>query len=383
MWTKSAIVFRLIVLAALAAVVPAARLHLGTRGADQQQHRALKGPPVRNCKVTGSTKVAIYVGGGTGASSKLWAEALIDFWKTGKIKPGDSTDLNDGGGKTFAGDATLEYLTLDNSEFEACSASDFANLDFFFMPGGSAYVIQDSLQAEGKAKLTAYLDGGGSYVGMCAGGYYAARGYYWKGYDGAPTDNCKDQFCRYEISGTFSFSSNTQDFTVHEWNGNSYHSDLLAYGPLSQVLVEGPIEEIAGPWRADSNPDAPYDSHLLKTDDPAMPYLRSIYWGGATERYIHTSDAAASSWGTEHAHFVNDTDALNIDLPSPADDGTLWSLKSVETTNGGKIIISSAHLEASLFHKGSEFGGAEFGDGGMTECQQYNNYVYLIKKITT
>lgn len=39
-------------------------------------------------------------------------------------------------------------------------------------------------------------------------------------------------------------------------------------------------------------------------------------------------------------------------------------------------MISSAHLEASLFHKSSGF-----DNGGMTECQQYNNYVYLIRKI--
>ena len=337
MWNQSAILFRLVVLAALpaatAATADAAHLNLGThQDADHQHHRDLRGKKTvkSNCKVTDSTDVAVYVGDGTGASSRLWAEALVDFWRTGRRVPGGAARLNAGGsasGTTFAGDPDLEYVTLSTREFEACSAAEFFGLDFFFMPGGSAYEIQDALQSEGKDKLTAYLDNGGSYVGMCAGGYYATRGYYWKGYDGAPTDNCKDKFCRYETSGTYSFSSATEDFTVHEWNGRSYHSDLLAYGPLAQVLVEGPIEEIAGPWRADSDPDAPYDSHLLRTDDPAMPYLRSIYWGGATEGYVHTSAAAAAAWGTEHAHFVRDAaGGRNDDLVSPADDGALWPL---------------------------------------------------------
>lgn len=92
------------------------------------------------------------------------------------------------------------------------------------------------------------MNQGGNYVGFCAGGYYLARGYYWKGDDGAPTDNCRNKFCRYEVSGTYSYDENTKDFITHEWGGTSYHSHLMAYGPLSQVIVEGPIEEIAGPW---------------------------------------------------------------------------------------------------------------------------------------
>jgi hypothetical protein len=96
-----------------------------------------------------------------------------------------------------------------------------------------------------------------------------------------------------------------------------------------------------------------------------------IYWGGATENYVYTDNI---SWGTEHAHFKTDV-MSNNDLDFP-DDGSLWTLKSVDTGNGGRIMISSAHLEASLFHTTSSF-----DDGGMTECQQYNNYTYLLKKM--
>ncbi len=327
-----------------------------------------------SCKIVDGTDVAIYIGTGTGASSRLWAEALIDFWKTGARAPGSATALN-AGGTTWAGQADIQYATLNLSEFNACTADDLAKAALFFMPGGSAYEIQDSLGSSGKAALTSFLDQGGHYVGMCAGGYYAAAGYYWKGDDGAPVDNCKDQFCRYGITGTFSYDTATRDFTRHEWNGTSYHSDLLGYGPLSDVYVEGPIEEIAGPWRADSNPNHPYDSHRVYTNDGLMPSLRVIYWGGATENYIHTPTSTWGGQAVEHAHFEQDPMG-NQDLFFP-EDRSLWALKSIETAAGGSIMVSSAHIEASLFHS-----AAPFNDGGMTECQQYNNYTFMVRKMS-
>lgn len=324
------------------------------------------------CKILPETDVAIYVGGGIGPNSALWAEALMEFWKTGSKQPGQPEKLNDVGAITWEGDANVNYVTLTLFEFNACSAENFAGLKLFLMPGGSAYEIQDNLGSSGKSKLTDYLNSGGNYIGFCAGGYYAAKGYFWKGDDGAPVENCKNKWCRYETNGTFSFDDAAGDFTVHEWNGTSYHSELLAYGPLENILVEGPIEEIAGPWHdVDSTPKHPYDSHLITTDDTTMPELRVIYWGGATDNYIYTNNAP---WGKPLAHFSSDFNGNNdLDFPQAE---ALWALKSVPTGQGGHILISSAHIEASLFHN-----GATFDNGGMTECQQYNNYAYLLKSI--
>ena len=324
--------------------------------------------PGLSCKISADTDVAVYVGGGIGANSRLWTEALLHFWQTGHRAPDEAVSLNPNGTSTWSGDEQINYVTLTLAEFEACGPSDLQNLSFFIMPGGSAYEIQYNLGQSGKELLTAYLDSGGNYLGICAGGYYAMRGYYWKGDDGAPTDHCRNQFCRYETNGTFSFDPGTADFTRHEWGGTSYHANLLAYGPLSDVLVEGPIEEIAGPWHADSNPNHPYDSHLVTTNDPQTPTLRTIYWGGATENYLYTSN---SSWGDPKAFYSSDT-AGNHDLDFPQD-GALWALKSVASDSGGKLVLTSAHLEASLHYH-----AAPFANGGMTECQQYNNYTYLI-----
>ena len=44
-----------------------------------------------------------------------------------------------------------------------------------------------------------------------------------------------------KLAGTFSYDAGTQDFAVHEWGGTSYHSNLLGYGLLANMYVEGPI----------------------------------------------------------------------------------------------------------------------------------------------
>jgi len=94
--------------------------------------------------------------------------------------------------------------------------------------------------------------------------------------------------------------------------------------------------------------------------------LRQVYYGGSTEGYIYTS---AGDWGLELAHFISEDE----DLDYPHD--SLWTLKETTTSSGGKIVISSAHIEASLFY-------TSIGDGGMTECQQYNNYVFMTRAIS-
>jgi len=152
---------------------------------------------------------------------------------------------------------------------------------------------------------------------------------------------------------------------------NAHARDFSRKGPLANVIVEGPIEEIAGPWAVASNPNAPYDSHVVQPTDPQVPLLRQIYYGGATENYIYTN-TSESNWGTELAYFRSGSHDGDLSFP----DNSLWTLKETNTAPGGKIIISSAHIEASLFY-------TSIGDGGMTECQNYNNYVFLTRSISS
>lgn len=147
-------------------------------------HRRL--PKQWGCKITpGATKVGIYIGSGIDPSSSKWAQALASFWQTGMRGPPGSgyenTPLNVNGGATYTGDATIEYVTLTNSEMERCYNDELDSLSLFVVPGGTAYGIQDAIGSNGKAAIKRYLDNGGNYIGFCAGGYYLASGYYWKG----------------------------------------------------------------------------------------------------------------------------------------------------------------------------------------------------------
>ena len=143
-----------------------------------------------NCKIA-CERVGIYIGGssitrgGIDDSSKMWAQALAAFWQTGAQGPPGSgyenVQLNAGGGASYNGDASATYVTLTLSELQDCYGGELNNLELLVMPGGSAYEIQDALGAAGKAAIRSYLDNGGNYLGFCAGGYYIAKGYYWKG----------------------------------------------------------------------------------------------------------------------------------------------------------------------------------------------------------
>src|SRR5690606_9878232 len=50
----------------------------------------------------------------------------------------------------------------------------------FIMPGGASRYAAAKLNGAGNKAILDYVSGGGTYIGICAGAYYAARAIEWK-----------------------------------------------------------------------------------------------------------------------------------------------------------------------------------------------------------
>ena len=56
---------------------------------------SIKSSSATECKVVDETDVVIYIGQGTTRTTQMWAEALIDFWRTGRRHQEDTAPLNE------------------------------------------------------------------------------------------------------------------------------------------------------------------------------------------------------------------------------------------------------------------------------------------------
>jgi hypothetical protein len=72
------------------------------------------------------------------------------------------------------------YLT--GADLAQCSLKSFPNLKPYVQPGGNAYDQQLGVGSVGKANILDYINSKqGTYLGTCAGWFFASDGYYWEG----------------------------------------------------------------------------------------------------------------------------------------------------------------------------------------------------------
>ena len=120
----------------------------------------------------------------------------------------------------------------------------------FAMPGGGAYRMQSSVGAAGKSHILHFRQSGGTYVGTCAGFYFASTNYFWQ--IGSPG------------------------------GGNYTHANLLGLFPS----VEGSITTIQ-----DYDID-PYWRLTIIDDVQQQQSLQALYWGGPTRGWRSTPTTA-------------------------------------------------------------------------------------------
>ncbi|MBW2975229.1 hypothetical protein KY366_05920 [Candidatus Woesearchaeota archaeon] len=122
-------------------------------------------PPVQACSIQEDTNIVFYgeTGfGGVGTLSRSWIIHFLDWWE--------------------AQDPSINYTELtDDDVRDDCDLDSFSNLKVYIQPGGNAYYQQNRLDTEGRQNILDFISAGKSYVGICAGFYYAAGDYYWQG----------------------------------------------------------------------------------------------------------------------------------------------------------------------------------------------------------
>ena len=82
-----------------------------------------------------------------------------------------------------------KFLDWKNLTWEEISAWDLnhnplsGNYQGLFMPGGWAYNYKKSITDSGDQNIRDFIAGGGAYIGMSAGAYYACDNVRWEGTD--------------------------------------------------------------------------------------------------------------------------------------------------------------------------------------------------------
>jgi len=130
------------------------------------------------------------------------------------------------------------------------------SISAFFMPGGADRYYAELLNGEGNAALHTYVKSGGSYVGICAGAYYACRALFWR-------EGQAD-----EISGPreLGFFKGSAHGPIPEWTlGKADCALAEVAGPLGQAslyywggpLFKGDLQDVDVLARYTALPDQP------------------------------------------------------------------------------------------------------------------------------
>jgi glutamine amidotransferase-like uncharacterized protein len=115
-------------------------------GCGQEKTTAPAPPP-------GAAKIAVYSGTGAWAESITAARKMFE-WMGYTTEIVSAADIN---GKGLGG-------------FNA-----------MYVPGGDMYEYSQDISAAGKTNIKSFVSGGGAYIGICGGAYFASRSVSWRG----------------------------------------------------------------------------------------------------------------------------------------------------------------------------------------------------------
>ncbi|UCF04832.1 MAG: hypothetical protein JSV33_13040 [bacterium] len=97
--------------------------------------------------------VALYSGRGADADCKTAAQKMFE-WMGYKVQRISPNQINTG--------------SLDG-------------FDLICFPGGNMYYYSQDISVNGKQRIKQFVSGGGGYIGICGGAYFAAERVFWRG----------------------------------------------------------------------------------------------------------------------------------------------------------------------------------------------------------
>jgi len=115
-----------------------------------------------HCPLETDTTVAYSLATGVGEASQIWIEDLLWWWQQN--------------------DASVKYQGLTEKDIQNCDLASYTNLRVYLNPGGNTYDQLVALTNKGRNNIKSFIERQepSAYVGFCAGGYLASKGYYWE-----------------------------------------------------------------------------------------------------------------------------------------------------------------------------------------------------------
>jgi glutamine amidotransferase-like uncharacterized protein len=153
---------------------------------------------------------------------------------------------------------TAKGFEVNRVTSEQICQGDLKDFDVVIFPGGAASKQSSTLGEEGRAAVKRFVDGGGGFIGICAGAYLASAEYPWSLglLDAHVLDRAHwargqgDVDLRLSRAGQSSLTSDNEVCTIHYENGP-------LFGPGEKDDIE------------DYEPLAAYDTEIRKNGAPA------------------------------------------------------------------------------------------------------------------
>ena len=229
----------------------------------------------------------------------------------------DDRDWQDGGAWWASVWGIRTVLDDKGYSWESVDASDLNGNDnlgayykLIIFPGGWAGGYNEYINQSGYQNLRNFISGGGSYLGMCAGAFFACDEVYWR--EGDDENSTPQQIYDYPLNLWAGIGDGViRDFVG--WTDNTYFGDH----PGTRMT------------------DIKIDSTLLPEADPTINVL---YFGGPVFR------PNAGKWGSTKVIARYDMDGYSADE---------FAAMILFPYGSGRVFLSAVHPEISVAGSGS------------------------------